>query len=815
MDPRGRDKIDERSVVETPEDVAVLYSWANLHGAKYRDFSASRREYRAQLRHRAAEHEREQALQAQAEAEAAARAAEETARKAVDVATAKPGVIDSGARRALREAEEAARMAAAERVEAERRAAAAAMAEVVARREEREIAEAHASAERQAARYAESEIRRRQLLGQKPPEVPGQMSDPYTPQPQVQSFTTTVSPSSAIHPQEMEPQTQLPSPELAGSQKPSLPRGGQRAEQSPEPERRHTQPVAEVVTGPISSAQILQGSAPMLSQGSGSTLSQQISQRRPQGYHPDEASGVREIYRGPEHEAQRKDNGSGSQARHTISSMQAAATTSAEAQRPSGEQPVYGGKRHTDPQPAFQEAPPLGRIRQVPTESLAASSARPEGWKTASGGRAVPSPVEFEADSYPGRELQSSLSGSRPIFGYAAAGYAVEQGNDRYAPPFQAPLHTDSARGRRAQDNFPYQYQSAGNYSDPPRRISPEAEQEPLRASGTRAAYNADPAGPAWLYAPPPTPELPQKSFLAPPPVQSSVAETLQHSRERVAARWYALKGVFEQPGQDVVEAAPVRQKEIRTPVLAVFSLAGGVGKTSMVATIGRSLSSLGEKVLLTDTTSHGLLPFYFGASELRRGTVRTFSPPSGSTDAPIYLVSYNVDEVGRDEEAQQSLTEEILNASRGTHRILLDLSMNSGWIVRQVARMNPTVLVPLAPDMNSVISVQAIEKFFHATSDGDGRPMAPYYVLNQFDASLPLHLDVREVLRRQLGERLLPIVIRQAPIVSEALAEGMTVVDYSPDAGVSADYMAVATWLRTLAAPAAAGFRNVRWSER
>ena len=54
MDSRSTDKTDEPVVAETPEDVAVLYSWANLHGAKYRDFSASRREYRAQLRHRAA-----------------------------------------------------------------------------------------------------------------------------------------------------------------------------------------------------------------------------------------------------------------------------------------------------------------------------------------------------------------------------------------------------------------------------------------------------------------------------------------------------------------------------------------------------------------------------------------------------------------------------------------------------------------------------------------------------------------------------------------------------------------------------------------
>src|ERR1035437_3875740 len=35
---------------ETPEDVATLYSWANLHGAKYRDFSASRAQTREKAR---------------------------------------------------------------------------------------------------------------------------------------------------------------------------------------------------------------------------------------------------------------------------------------------------------------------------------------------------------------------------------------------------------------------------------------------------------------------------------------------------------------------------------------------------------------------------------------------------------------------------------------------------------------------------------------------------------------------------------------------------------------------------------------------
>ena len=131
------------------------------------------------------------------------------------------------------------------------------------------------------------------------------------------------------------------------------------------------------------------------------------------------------------------------------------------------------------------------------------------------------------------------------------------------------------------------------------------------------------------------------------------------------------------------------------------------------------------------------------------------------------------------------------------------------------MAHLSPIVLVPLGPDMNSVISLQAIENFLHDINGPEGTPVQVFYLLNQFDASLPLHLDVREVLRRQLGERLLPFVIRRAPAVSEALAEGMTILDYAADAPATEDYKNVASWLRTVAAPATAGFRNVRWSER
>jgi cellulose synthase operon protein YhjQ len=289
--------------------------------------------------------------------------------------------------------------------------------------------------------------------------------------------------------------------------------------------------------------------------------------------------------------------------------------------------------------------------------------------------------------------------------------------------------------------------------------------------------------------------------------------DTLQDSRERVAARWFALKGVFDQSWQELPAMQPIRTDNGRTQVLAVFSLAGGVGKTSLVATLGRALSSQGERVVLADTTSHGLLPIYFGEREVRPGQVRTILQSEQSSNPAISLVSYDVARRGEDERQQEALVEEILRHGHGSDRLLLDLSSGLVWIIHRMANLHPTVVVPLAPDMNSVISLQAVERLFRGIADSDGRPLLPFYVLNQFDATLPLHLDVREVLRRQLGDRLLRFAIRRSAMVSEALAEGMTVVDYAPSAPVSQDILDVALWLRSIS-PQAAEVRGGRWGE-
>lgn len=289
------------------------------------------------------------------------------------------------------------------------------------------------------------------------------------------------------------------------------------------------------------------------------------------------------------------------------------------------------------------------------------------------------------------------------------------------------------------------------------------------------------------------------------PPVQLPGTETPQQSRER-AARWYALRGIF---GRSPEETRAERAEGL-APVLTVFSLAGGVGKTSLAAATGRALAARGERVLLTDTCSFGMLPFYFGAREIKPGVVRTFS--GGTSDPPIRVLTLDLEQESTDPEL---LRREVARGAQDASRVLIDVATGSAAMLRQALRLSPTVLVPVVPDMTSVVTLQSLESFFRSQEGKSGRFLQVWYVLNQFDPSSPLQLDVREVLRQQLGERLLPFAIHRSPAVSEALAEGMTVIDYAPNSPAAEDIVSLVAWIRNTSVTVSAAHRGMRWSER
>ena len=706
MAPKSLADPDEAS---TPEDVATLYSWANMHGAKYRDFSASRAQAREEARLRVEE------------AAAAERRRQE----------------EEAERRAQEEAQLAARLAA-EAAEAARQAEADRLAEIARQAEaERQAVLAAQEAQRQAVQ---------QRGWQAPPEevYQGGYAAPFA----GNSFSPRISESPVLHevPMRLGPSMgQLPVERVADfGIETSTPYGVEfgtgTGQEMNLPSGLNRQPASYRSSHPGTDIQ------------GGKTAVDQNWQRPQQTEYPDRSYPDTRFagYSGRSQPISAQ-LGSGQHLSPLYpASVQATSSPYSEDDAaPFAGLPSYVASHESYMQSPWQ--PREEREVREPQELIT----RPA-WLA----QELPAPaVPVNAPAPP---VMSPYSGppSSPA--------SVQKYVPMYAQTWSQPMMQDS---RQNSGQNPNQNQGSGQGQNP-------------------------------------------------------VDGTLIDSRDRLANRWFALKSVFD-PQVAPAEQVPA-QPPARVPVLAVFSLAGGVGKTSLVASLGRALSSRGERVLLVDTAAYGVLPFFFGARDQRPGLLRTFNPPGIGAEAPIQLVS--LDPEGQSQEShdpnqgsgqergQDWLAQEVARLSGASHRILIDLPTASGATTRRALRMAPTVLVPVAPDMNSVVSVGAIESFFRHNGNVGGKQIMPYYVLNQFDYSLPLHLDVREILREQIGDRLLPFALRRSPAVSEALAEGMTVIDYAPGAVVAEDYAHLAQWVRSLSAPAAHSSQNygsVRWSER
>ncbi|ADV82216.1 cellulose synthase operon protein YhjQ/BcsQ [Terriglobus saanensis] len=826
---------DEQEIRDTPEDVAILYSWANLHGAKYRDFSASRREYRAKMRQRALEAQRIAELKAAQEREEAAQLEEKVANHRVNET--------SGETVSAVEAEEAATRAEMQRQEAQRHAHAAALAEMAAQEAEREVAEARKRAVEQAARYEEAGPRMRASADLQTPAVPGEVQDPYyyAGHPDPGTFASTPGVRTAQGRVSPEPKPYIAVPQYAAAE-PSreqsrliqdsleeqghqaegdVPRGfeGERGALDRQYRDRQDRTWNQVEGRQITDERLRESveiarrliPPPVYEDSALRPIAREYPQADEGYVAPRRAP--QEIESTESNERRRQDVPSspiyseniGAQPRSAFeyepTNRNAEAEVSPRPAAPKVErrrsQERYRGseerRRRILAQEALRqrearlgrdlaEADELKKLERVEQEMRAQAELRAR-FEDRHGGVPTPSLADAERILKEQEERRAFEAFGRESSAASGAAGPKGQGSDR--------VRTDSGHGVRQSTTRP-----------------PGLSTRPPSGLQARALQGMDTNRPAWLVGEP-------DARTAGPRQAEAMNDTLQHSRERVAARWYALKGLMGQPLGEPEPVKPVLpQAELQMPILAVMSLAGGVGKTSLVATLGRMLSAMGEKVLLADMASVGLLPYYFGARELRPGVMRTFSPPAGSTDAPVYMVSLETDQVSADVAGQERLLQDLRRASRGVQRVLLDLSGASMWMARSLASVSPTILVPVAPDMNSVLGIQGMEKTLQSLVNADGRPISVFYVLTQFDATLPLHLDIREALKQKLGARLLPISIRRSPSVSEALAEGMTVIDYAPSAHVTEDYTQLASWVRNQTAPATAGFRGMRWSE-
>jgi cellulose synthase operon protein YhjQ len=280
--------------------------------------------------------------------------------------------------------------------------------------------------------------------------------------------------------------------------------------------------------------------------------------------------------------------------------------------------------------------------------------------------------------------------------------------------------------------------------------------------------------------------KAPQKNEPTYAPPQAAdvtpAAPAVSHSRR-------ALQSVFEVNARLRIASARPHLDAGSGAALIFASCAGGVGKTTLCATVARVLSARLSNVLVADRCPQGIMPYYFGLERLSAGGLQTVYPNARRAGYQMTMVNAPCEEQPNTptaawlEQLQAESTLTLMDLPTLNNRSLQEQMIPAGYVV-----------VPLVPDVQSIASIAGVEALSSISSEGQNRRCL--FVLNRFDEARPLHREIRTHLEKVLEDRLAPLAVRESEYVAEALSLGITVLDHVPQSPVANDFEQLAAWM-------------------
>jgi cellulose synthase operon protein YhjQ len=269
------------------------------------------------------------------------------------------------------------------------------------------------------------------------------------------------------------------------------------------------------------------------------------------------------------------------------------------------------------------------------------------------------------------------------------------------------------------------------------------------------------------------------------PPIavpQAQTASRFDHP-ESATHSWKSLERIFTDRSVETNVSRPIHTRM----KMAILSLAGGVGKTTLAVSLARILSGMHRQVLLADCGLFPTIPHHFGVRGQRLGPLQFFYAPASTVALPVGMFRLPLAELhkpdSRDLLEQVCVSESVL---------LMDLPTLQTAAAEEVLAYADHVLVPVTPDVHSVDGLAHLKQLLAASNY---HPKV-HYLINRFDESRALHHEIKERLPKLLGDDVLPFVVHEDPAVQEAAAHGITIVDYRPQSTAVREIAALAEWL-------------------
>jgi cellulose biosynthesis protein BcsQ len=226
-----------------------------------------------------------------------------------------------------------------------------------------------------------------------------------------------------------------------------------------------------------------------------------------------------------------------------------------------------------------------------------------------------------------------------------------------------------------------------------------------------------------------------------------------------------------------------IKHEPATLSAIKIYGAAGGVGATTLAAVLAKLIAKANQRCAIVESADYSSLSVFFGSQRLDEqkrffGVQSLFEPripilntrnPNNVCKPGANLIDWIAAEAGGD-----------------LHHIILDRPADS--YENFGSALNVCVAIP---DVSSLIGARNLTTNFETIDD-----TRTLCVLNRFDAGNSLHQEIRAWYQQKFSE---VVTVSESPLVSEALAEGATVIDWAPDAAVSADFVAAFNAVRLL----------------
>ncbi len=220
-----------------------------------------------------------------------------------------------------------------------------------------------------------------------------------------------------------------------------------------------------------------------------------------------------------------------------------------------------------------------------------------------------------------------------------------------------------------------------------------------------------------------------------------------------------------------------------RPAVVALVSINGGVGRSTLVTALSSGLQRLGESVVALDLDPQNALRQHFGVDHELPGIGRSslinvkWETLLQTGFAGCQVMPFGDIDIQQQENLQRWMTREpnwlaqhlsVLGLSE-RHTVIIDTPAGNNVYLHQALNLADHVLVVVQPDAACLGTLEQMDILLAPYLERERSPRC-HFVINQLDEHSAFNLDMVDAFKQRLNENVLEVVHRD-PSIGEALA--------------------------------------------